>query len=105
MSALSASVANEPMKMPYPPLSFAGFTTISSRLREDVAAVQVVDAEEGLHAGDQRILAEVVADDVGHVGVHGLVVGDARTGSVGDRDVARTPRPDEPGNPQASSRA
>ena len=42
----------------------------------------------GLDVGEQRLLAQVVADHVGHVGVDALVVGDAGAGRVGDGDVA-----------------
>ena len=52
------------------------------------ARSDVVGAEEGLHLRKQRLLAQVEADHLGHVGVDGLVVGDARPGRVRDRDVA-----------------
>ena len=65
------------------------------RLHDHVGEVVHHVAELGLlaahprgHVGDDRILAEVVADDLRHIGVDGLVVGDARAGGVDEGDVA-----------------
>ncbi len=51
---------------------------------EPVRVVQPV----GLDVGQQRLLAQVIPDQVGHVGVEQLVVGDAVADGIGDRDVA-----------------
>ena len=72
-------------------------TTSSSRWLEDVGEVGLVGAEEGLHLRQQRLLAQVEADHLRHVGVDGLVVGDACPGRVRDRDVARAVRVEEAG--------
>ena len=58
---------------------------------EDVVAVFLFGTAVGRHVGEDRLLAEEVADHVRHVGVDDLVVRDAAAGSVGKRDVARLP--------------
>ena len=69
-----------------------------AQVGEHEPALVVVDAAVGRHAGDQRLLPAVVADQVGYPRVDDLVVGDARAGSVGDRDLARLPRPHQTGD-------
>ena len=89
-------VAVDPTNTPYPPDPSAGFTTISSRCDEHVAAMRVVGAQPRRDVGDQRLFVEVVADELGHERVHDLVVGDADARRVRERDVARPPRAHEP---------
>ena len=50
------------------------------------------------HVAEDRLLAEVVADDLGHVVVDDLVVGDARADRVRERDVARAHGAEQPGD-------
>ena len=50
----------------------------------------------GVDVRQHRLLAEVVADELGHVRVHELVVGDAVAHRVGDRDVPEACRQHEP---------
>ena len=57
-----------------------------------------VPQEVGGHAGEDRFGAEVVADELRHVGVHRLVVGDPVADRVGDRDVAGAGRAHEAGH-------
>ena len=47
-----------------------------------------IAAEMGLDVGEQRLLAQVVANHVRHVGVDTLVVGNPGSRRVGDRHVA-----------------
>ena len=49
----------------------------------------------GVDVGDDRLLREVVADQVGQVRIHELVVGDAVADRVRDRDVAEAGRQHE----------
>ena len=49
--------------------------------------VRILQAVGG-HVRQDRLLAQVVADDLGHVGVGELVVGDPVADGVGDGDVA-----------------
>ena len=54
----------------------------------------------GVDVAQDRLLAEVVPDEVRHVGVEQLVVGDAVADRVGDRDVAGPGGVDEAGAPE-----
>ncbi len=65
---------------------------------EHVLALAVVQAHEGLDVGHERLLAEVVVDQGGNVGVEHLVVGHAGAGGVGDGHVAGPPRRHQPGH-------
>ena len=65
---------------------------------EHVGPLVLVPQEVGGHAGEDRLGAEVVADELGHVGVHGLVVGHAVAHRVGDGDVAGPRRAHQPGH-------
>jgi hypothetical protein len=53
-----------------------------------------------LHLRQERVLAEVVLDERGHERIDGLVVGDAGTGSIGERDVALAVDVQEAGHAQ-----
>ncbi len=55
---------------------------------QDLLARLGVTDPPGVDVAEQRLLVEVVADDVGHVGVDELVVGDAVADRVGQRHVA-----------------
>ena len=55
---------------------------------QHVAELRRLAAEEGLDVGQDRVLAQVVADDLRHVGVNRLVVGDAGAGRVADHHIA-----------------
>ena len=55
---------------------------------EHVPPIRIHRAQVGLDVGEDRVLVEVVADQLRHERVDGLVVGDAITQRVGDRDVA-----------------
>ena len=57
------------------------------------------------HVRQDRVLLEVVADHVRHVGVDELVVGDARAGGIGQRHVALGPGAHEPRNAECRVRA
>ena len=60
---------------------------------EDVSALIVIHASPRRHILNQWFLAEVVANHVGHPGVHDLVVGNTGTGCICNRYVARGPGP------------
>ena len=62
-------------------------------------------ADMGFDIGQDRVLAEIVADDARHVGIHRLVVGHPGADGVGDRHVAAAPRLDHPAHPQRAVRA
>ena len=47
--------------------------------------------EVGLDVLNQRLFIEVVADDFRHIGVDHLIVGDARSGRIGQRNIPRPP--------------
>ena len=55
---------------------------------EDLLARLRLAHPPGVDVAEHRLLGEVVADDVRHVGVDELVVGDAVADRVGERDVA-----------------
>ena len=82
---------------PTPP---TGLTTSWSSRSSTCGPLVVVPQQVGRHVGEDRLLAEVVADEVGHVGVHRLVVGDAVADRVGDGDVAGPGRGHQPGHPE-----
>ncbi len=63
---------------------------------EHLLAVRRLLEPPGVDAGQQRFLGEVVADQVGNVGVDQLVVGDAVADRVGQRDVAGAGSGDQP---------
>src|SRR3954451_9814832 len=54
---------------------------------EDGASLGPVPRPVGRHRVQQRVLVEVVNDQLGHEGIHRLVVGDAVAGRVGQRDM------------------
>ena len=64
---------------------------------QDLLAGLGVAAAPGVDVAEHRLLVEVVADQVGQVGVDELVVGDAVAHRVGQRDVARAGRVDHAG--------
>ena len=67
---------------------------------EDLLAFLVEPAAQGVDIGQQRLLAEVVIDDGGHVGVDQLVVADAVADRAGDHHVARPRSIDDAGHPE-----
>ena len=52
----------------------------------------------GRHVAEDRLLAEVEADHLRHVGIDRLVVGDAGADRVGERDVAGAVGVEQPGH-------
>ncbi len=52
------------------------------------------------HRGQDGLLAEVEADEIGYVGVDLLVVGDPGARRVDERNPPGSPRPHEPGDPE-----
>ena len=64
----------------------------------DVVALRLVDAAIGLHVGQNGLLAQVVADDLGDVGIDHLVVGDAGARRIGERDLALLPGAQQAGD-------
>ena len=57
-------------------------------------------ADARIDIRQDRVLAQVVADDARHVGIHRLVVGDAGADRVGDRHRAAPPRLHQPAHAQ-----
>jgi hypothetical protein len=57
---------------------------------ERVAECLRLAADVGLDIGQDRILAEIVADHARHIGVDSLVVSDAGTDRIRERDVPTT---------------
>ncbi len=94
-AAASRSVSSSPARhagpttRPLPPEPSTGFTTSSSRRSSTSSSAPGSSSRQRLHVGEDRLLAEVVADEVGQVGVDELVVGDAVADRVRDRDVAQ----------------
>jgi hypothetical protein len=60
-------------------------------------------AAPGRHVLQDRLLAEIEADDLRHVAVDRLVVGDAGADRIGERDVAGLVGDIRPGTPSAES--
>ena len=94
----SSRVARGPMTMPLPPEPSTGLTTSSSSRSSTSSRAVVLLEPPGVDVGDDRVLAQVVADQVGHVGVDQLVVGDAVADGVGQGDPARPDGVDQPGH-------
>ena len=65
---------------------------------EHLLAMTGVFAAPGVDVGQDRLLRQVVADEVGQVGVDELVVGHAVTDRVGDRDIAAPCRVEQAGH-------
>ncbi len=63
------------------------------QIGQHVFPVLLPHAQIGRHVGDERILIEVVLDDLRHEGVHDFVVGHARARRVGQRHLALAPGP------------
>ena len=63
-------------------------TTSSADVVEHIGERVGLAAAPGRHVLQDRLLAEIEADDLGHVGIDRLVVGDAGADRVGERDVA-----------------
>ncbi len=66
-----------------------GLTTSVSSRSSTYSQLLGIAQQVGLDVVEQRLLAEVVADHLGHVGVDRLVVGDAGADRVGQRNRAR----------------
>ena len=91
LTASSASVFSSacgPMTMPLPPEPSTGLSTSWSSDSSTYSTASGVVQPVGLDVRQHRLLVEVVADQVGHVGVEQLVVGDAVADRVGDGDLA-----------------
>ena len=73
---------------PAPPWPSTGLVTSSPTRSSTIRALGLVAGAVGRHRLQRRALVEVVADQLGHVAVHRLVVGDAVAGRVGQHDVA-----------------
>ena len=67
---------------------------------EHVGTLVLVPQQVGGDVGDDRLLAQVVADEVGDVGVDRLVVGHPVANGVGDGDVAGAGGGHEPRDPE-----
>ena len=67
---------------------------------EDLLARLRLAHPPGVDVADHRVLGQVVADQVRHVGVDELVVGHAVADRVGERDVAGPRRVDQPRAPE-----
>jgi hypothetical protein len=99
----SAGEASGPTTSPLPPEPSTGL------IDEFVEAVEHLFERVGLFEPPRvdvlqdRLFGEVIADQVGHVRVEQLVVGDAVADGVGDRDVAQTRAASRPAR-RASSR-
>ncbi len=87
MRSISSSAACGPIITPRPPDSPVGLTTSSSRRSSDMLEHFGVREQIGVDVLEDRLLAEVEPDHVRHEAVDGLVVGDAGTERVGDRDA------------------
>ena len=72
---------------------------------QDVGPLVGIAQVEGVDVGEDRLLVEVVPDQVGDVAVQRLVVGDTVADRVGDGDVARAGRVHDPGAAQHRIRA
>ncbi len=71
---------------------------------QDLLAGVGVAEPPGVDVAEHRLLVEVVADQVGQVGVDELVVGDAVADRVGERDVAGAGGVDQARGSRAASR-
>ena len=65
---------------------------------EHLFAVVLVLHPPGVDVGQDRLLRQVITDEIGHVGVDELVVGDAVADRVGDGDIAATGRVQQAGH-------
>ena len=72
---------------------------------QDVLPVRGHQRPEGLHVVQDRLLAQVIADDLGDERIDPLVVGHAGPQRVGQADVAGVIGADEPGDAQQAVRA
>ena len=72
---------------------------LAERPREDLRVVEAV----GLHVMQQRLLAEVVPDQVGDIRVDQLVISDAVADRVGDGDIALAGGVEQPAQPTTES--
>ncbi len=93
------ALASGPTTSPLPPGSVDGLHDELVEPVEHLLEGARLLEPPGLHVRQDRLLGEVVADEVGHVGVDELVVGDAVADRVGDRHVA------EPRGEQQAGRA
>ena len=72
---------------------------------ERVSQPFLLAADMGLDVLDQRLLAQVIFDDPGHIGIDRLVIRNAGADRIGDRDIAGLPRADQPAHAQHGFRA
>ena len=72
---------------------------------EDVFPVLLPLAQEGRHIGQQRLLPEVEAHHLRHIGVDRLVVGDPGPRGIGQRDIAGAIGRHQPGHADQAVRA
>ena len=68
---------------------------------EDVITLRLLSQDESFHIRQNRIFAEVVANDCGHVGVSCLIVGDSRSYSVHQRHISGAICVEQSGNTEA----
>ena len=81
-----------PITIRSPPYPSTGLQTSSSSRPEHLGPLLRDPAQVRRHVREQRLLAQVVLDQLGHVGVHRLVVADAVAQRVGQRDGVRVQR-------------
>ena len=103
-SSSSARWRRGPITMPLPPEPSTGLSTSSSSRSSTSSRASGVAHPPGVDVAEHRLLGEVVADQVGHVGVDELVVGDAVADRVGEGDVAGPGRVDQARGSRAPSR-
>ena len=68
---------------------------------EHIASLRTIAQQIGLHIREDRIFAQVVADDRRHIGVDRLVVGDAGADRIGQDYIACAISVEQSGNAQA----
>ena len=71
---------------------------------EHVLALFAVHAAIGRHIRDAGFFVQVVADNLGHKGIHDLVIRHAGAGCIGDGHVALAPGPHQSGDAQQGFR-
>src|SRR5579859_6021640 len=71
---------------------------------QNIFTLGFIPANVSGHVGQNGLLIEVVADDLRHESIDGLVVGDARAGRVGDGDFSGAVNLHDAGNAEGGVR-
>ena len=68
------------------------------QVRQHIFAIFGLAQNPGGDIGEQRLFREIEADHVGHVGINGLVIGDAGADGIGHRHATGAIGRHQPGN-------